>query len=62
MHIFTRQPTQSVLIGNSVSITVVEIRGTQVRLGVKAPRAIRVQRGELVGRDHGALARSTPGK
>ena len=62
MQIFTRQPAQSLLIGKSVSITVVEIRGTQVRLGVKAPRAIVVQRGEISGKDHGNLVRSAPGK
>lgn len=50
MRIFTRQPTQSVLIGDSISITVVAIRGLQVRLGIAAPRDIQVQRGELAGK------------
>ena len=60
MRIFTRQPTQSLLIGDSVSITVIAIRGLQVRLGVEAPRDINVQRGEIAGKaDQRRLPRDT---
>jgi len=62
MRIFTRQPTQSLLIGDRVSITVVAIRGVQVRLGVEAPRDINIQRGEIVGQTDRSRLRSETGK
>jgi len=46
MLVLTRRPMQTLKIGNSVTITVLEIRGSQVRLGVDAPRDIAVHRGE----------------
>jgi carbon storage regulator len=62
MRIFTRQPTQSLLIGEGVSITVLAIRGLQVRLGVEAPRDINIQRGEIVGRTDSRRPQSETGK
>ena len=50
MRIFTRQPSQSLLIGDCISVTVVEIRGAQVRIGFKAPNDIRIQRQEVIGK------------
>ena len=50
MRIFTRQPSQSLLIGDCISVTVVEIRGAQVRIGFKAPGDIRIQRQEVIGK------------
>jgi carbon storage regulator len=50
MRIFTRQPSQSLLIGDCISVTVVEIRGAQVRIGFKAPSDIRIQRQEVIGK------------
>jgi carbon storage regulator len=49
MRIFSRRPRQSVTIGTVVTVTVLEIRGSQVRIGVTAPREISIQRGEIVG-------------
>ena len=48
MLILTRRPTQTVTIGNDVTVTVLEIRGRQVRIGVTAPRDIAVLREEIV--------------
>jgi carbon storage regulator len=48
MLILTRRPTQTVTIGNDIAVTVLEIRGTQVRIGVQAPRDIAVLREEIV--------------
>ncbi len=62
MRIFTRQPTQSLLIGDCVSITVLAIRGVQVRLGVEAPRDINIQRGEIVGKTDRRRLPSETGK
>lgn len=48
MLILTRRPTQTLKIGNDVTVTVLEIRGTQVRIGVNAPRAVAVTRKEII--------------
>jgi carbon storage regulator len=46
--ILTRRPTQAVTIGSDITITILEIRGRQVRIGVNAPRDIAVLREEIV--------------
>ena len=48
MLILTRRPTQTVMIGSEVTVTVLEIRGNRVRFGVNAPRDTAVQRVERV--------------
>lgn len=40
MHVITRQKGESLVIGDDIIITVVEIRGDEVRLGVEAPKEI----------------------
>lgn len=47
MLVLTRRPNQSIVIGEDVVITVLEVRGDQVRLGIKAPREIAVHRDEV---------------
>lgn len=47
MLVLTRKPDQSVVIGSEIEITVLEIRGEQVRLGIRAPRDISVHRKEV---------------
>ncbi len=49
MLILTRRPTQTLMIGSEVTVTVLEIRGNRVRLGVNAPRdtaVLRVERAD----------------
>jgi carbon storage regulator len=46
--IVTRRPRQTVKIGEDVTVTVLEIRGTQVRIGVTAPRTTVILRQEIV--------------
>ena len=48
MLILTRRPTQAFAIGNDITVTVLEIRGRQVRIGVDAPRETVVLRAEMV--------------
>jgi carbon storage regulator len=48
MLILTRRVGESFLIGDDVWVTVVHVRGNQVRLGVTAPSAVPVQREELM--------------
>jgi carbon storage regulator len=47
MLILTRREGESVLIGDEVTITVLRVKGNQVRLGVNAPKNIAVQREEI---------------
>jgi len=47
MLILTRRVGESVIIADNVSITVLRIKGNQVRLGVAAPRTVSVQREEI---------------
>jgi len=44
MLILTRRTEQTLMIGDAVTVTVLRVRGDRVRLGVNAPRDIRVQR------------------
>ncbi|OOF41544.1 MULTISPECIES: carbon storage regulator CsrA [Rodentibacter] len=47
MLILTRKVGESVLIGDDISITVLSVRGNQVKLGVQAPKEISVHREEI---------------
>ena len=47
MLILTRKPGQGICIGNDIQITVKEINGNQVRLGIEAAPAIKVYRSEI---------------
>lgn len=53
MLILTRKIGESLLIGDKVEITVLNIRGSQVKLGVKAPKEIAVHREEIYQRIKG---------
>ena len=50
MLILTRRGGESLKIGHEVTVTVVSIRGSEVRIGVDAPRAIPVHRKEVYER------------
>ena len=50
MLILTRRVGESVMIGEDVTITVLRVKGNQVRLGVNAPRTVSVQREEIFER------------
>ena len=43
----TRRPGEDIIIGNNIRLTVIEIRGGAVRLGIVAPRDIPVMRSEV---------------
>lgn len=47
MLILTRKTGESLLIGDDVEITVLSVRGSQVKLGVNAPKDIAVHRQEI---------------
>ena len=50
MLILTRRIGETVIIGDEVDITVLGVRGNQVRLGVKAPREVSVHREGIYAR------------
>ena len=47
MLILTRKPGESIYIGDDIIITVSEIKGNQVRIGIKAPAQKRIYREEI---------------
>lgn len=47
MLVISRNKNQSVIIGDDIKITVVEVRGDKVRLGISAPREVSVHRVEV---------------
>ncbi len=50
MLILTRRVGESLMIGDDVNVTVLDIRGNQIRIGVDAPRHIAVHRQEIYDR------------
>ena len=48
MLVLTRRINQSIMIGEDVEIVIVDIKGDQVKLGIKAPRTVSVQRTEIL--------------
>jgi len=47
MLVLSREVGEEILIGNNITIMVIEIRGDKVRLGINAPREISVDRKEI---------------
>ena len=47
MLVLTRKVSQSIIIGDGIEVVVLEVRGEQVRLGIKAPKNVTVHRKEI---------------
>ena len=47
MLVLTRKVHQSIVIGDEVEVVVLEVRGEQVRLGIRAPKNVAVHRKEI---------------
>lgn len=58
MLVLTRRVGESVVIGDDVVVTVLEVRSDGVRLGIDAPRHIRVHRSEVLDAVREANARA----
>ena len=47
MLVLSRRPGESIMIGHDIVVTVLEVRGDVVRVGIKAPRDVDVHREEV---------------
>jgi carbon storage regulator len=47
MLILSRKLNEKIMIGDDISVSIIEIRGDQVKLGVDAPRSVKVYRREV---------------
>ncbi len=47
MLVLSRQKDESIMIGDGIRITIVDVRGDKVRIGIEAPKDVKVFRTEL---------------
>ncbi len=63
MLVLSRQKDESIVIGDDIKITIVDVRGDKVRLGIDAPREVPVHRIEVyeaIQREKAAKDKSEP--
>ncbi len=61
MLVLSRQSDEAIIIGDNIRVTIVEVRGDKVRIGIDAPRDVTVHRQEIydaIRRDSSREARS----
>ena len=56
MLILTRNPQQSIKLGDTIEVKVLAINGNQVRIGLEAPKTVTILREELKNRELCAAA------
>jgi carbon storage regulator len=63
MLILSRKTNEKIMIGDDISVSIIEIRGDQVRIGVDAPKSVKVFRQEVfdaIKAENKAAAQSAP--
>jgi carbon storage regulator len=58
MLVLSRKKNESIIINDNITVTVIEIRGDKVRLGIEAPKDVTVHRREVYEAIHGQNAMS----
>ena len=54
MLVLTRKNQEEIVIGDSIKVTVLKVKGSTVKLGIEAPKDLRVRRSELIAKDMAA--------
>jgi len=52
MLVLTRNPGESVFVGPDITVTILAVRGRQVKIGFDAPKEVNIVREELTDDDH----------
>ncbi len=60
MLVLSRKLGENVVIGDGITVTVVEVKGNRVRLGIDAPDQVRILRAELAGWQEGSADSAEP--
>ena len=47
MLVLTRKLNEQIMIGDDIKVTLIRVRGNTIRIGIEAPRDVRIVRGEL---------------
>ncbi|MEY3173632.1 MAG: hypothetical protein RLZZ436_1546 [Planctomycetota bacterium] len=58
MLVLSRQSDEAIIIGDNIRVTIVEVRGDKVRIGIDAPRDVTVHRQEI----YDAIRRDSAGR
>jgi len=61
MLVLTRKPGEAIVIGDGITVTVVEVKGERVRLGFTAPAEVAIHREEVKRKIEGGLSEVTHG-
>jgi carbon storage regulator CsrA len=60
MLVLTRKVQQQIRIGDDITVTILQVKGNTIRVGIEAPREVRVVRGELPVFDDGSPEGEAP--
>jgi len=60
MLILTRRVGETLMVGNDITVTVLGVKGNQVRVGINAPKSVAVHREEIFARIQRENAAATP--
>ncbi|WP_269476185.1 carbon storage regulator CsrA [Pseudomonas parafulva] len=59
--ILSRHPGQTLMVGDNIQVTIIEVKGNQVRIGIQAPKEVDVHRQEIYERIRAGLPKPNSG-